>query len=92
MFAQKGNKYIYGKDQPYGQVFMKNITWQNLSLGIKIKYQFLYNCYASFEYQYSDIKSFNVDGNESSYYLDLNTPKYFQGTNHTFVTGINLGF
>lgn len=92
VFAQKGNKYEYGKDQPWGQSFMKNITWQNLTLGLKLKYQFLYNCYFSFEYQYSDIKGFNIDGKEPSFYLDINTPKYFQGTNHTIIGGFNFGF
>ena len=71
---------------------MESITWSNESYSLKILYEFISEAYLYFDFTASNIQGYDVDGHTSQYYLDLFTPKSFQGKNNTVTLGFNIGF
>ena len=91
--ARHGNEYVYdtGLDATTHPV-LQNITWQNKSISLKARYEFLSNAYLFGEILFSKIQSFDVDGKSALYYLNLFTPKLFQGNQSTISGGFAFGF
>jgi hypothetical protein len=92
-YAVHGNEYQYisGTDaEKYP--FIKDKTWQMNAVEVKCTYQMYSGIFVYLSYEISDIKGFDVDDHTASYYLDLYTPKLYQGNTHTLSTGFNIGF
>lgn len=91
--ARHGNEYVYdtGLDATTHPV-LQNITWQNKSISLKARYEFLSNAYLFGEILFSNIQSFDVDGKSAQFYLNLYTPKFFQGNQSTITGGFTFGF
>lgn len=93
--ARKGNIYEYTLNRvkdPTSNPVLKDIVWQNVSSSLGISYEFLNNCYLSTTYTHSTINSQTVDGKTAAYYLNLFTPKFFQGKTNTFCISAGIGF
>ncbi|MGE5424348.1 MAG: hypothetical protein ACM3N9_03230 [Syntrophothermus sp.] len=67
-------------------------TWQSQTISIGASYQFASNCYLVMRYDNGDIQGFSADGHQPEYYLNLFTPKFYQGKTNTFTAGFNFGF
>lgn len=92
-YAVHGNEYQYinGTDaEKYP--FIKDKTWQMNAVETKCTYQIYSGIFVYLSYEISDIKGFDVDDHTASYYLDLYTPKLYQGNTHTLSAGFNIGF
>ncbi len=82
--AQHGDDVPYLTDAGYAVdevPFLKNITWQNHSLEVSARYEFVSNGYFFVRYLNS-----NRQGDERY------QPAVMNGNTNTFLTGINLGF
>lgn len=82
------------------QDFMQDIVWTNQTYAFDIVYEMFNNIYAGFNIQYSDIQSntpssfqlIGEDRYDAQGYLDVYTPKAFQGKNITVGMSLSLGF
>jgi hypothetical protein len=91
--AKHGNDYQYiDPNQAELLPFMESIIWSNESYSLKILYEFISETYLYFDFTASNIKGYDVDGHTVQYYLDLFTPKTFQGKNNTITLGFNIRF
>ncbi len=82
--ARHGKSYQYN----HGNVaitypFMKQVLWENTSFSFLLQYEFAYNCFFKAGYQYN-----KAQGQD----MKIFTPEFYQGENHTFNFGFNLGF
>lgn len=92
-FAQHGNNYIYGVDEPSDmQPMLKDITYQKNVIGLKGKYEFINNAYIFAGIFISDITSNDVDGITAEEYLSMFSPEMFWGNTTTINLGFNIGF
>lgn len=90
--AIKGNIYRYGDLGVFGGLpFMKNKTWKNNTFSLKASYESMYNTTFFIEAIKSNIEGFAVDGKSAQYYLDLFTPKAFQGNQFILNAGLAIG-
>jgi hypothetical protein len=91
--ARHGNEYEYvdGGDAVRYPILQDN-TWTHVSHSLSASYEVFTNCHLSFEYLFSDIRGYDVDGQTAQYYLDRFTPEYFQGKKNTMMFRINIGF
>jgi hypothetical protein len=92
LFARHGNDYIYNPYEPIDSypILDKN-TWTNSSQSFSYTYEFLTNCYFSFEFLHSNIKGYDIDGQSAQYYLDKYSPAFFQGKKNTLMLRMNFG-
>lgn len=67
-------------------------SWQNKTLQVTASYEFWQNMYLKLIYQDSNIKGFDIDGQNAQYYLDMFTPAYYHGSQQTFSLQFNIGF
>jgi hypothetical protein len=82
------------------QDFMQDIVWTSQTYAFDIVYEMFNNIYAGFNIQYSDIQSntpssfqlIGEDRYDAQGYLDVYTPKAFQGKNITVGMSLSLGF
>ncbi|GHT31252.1 hypothetical protein FACS189434_00680 [Bacteroidia bacterium] len=82
------------------QKFMKDVVWTNTTYSFKALYELINNMYLGMNITYSDIqghdaKSAKIDGEvrkNAQGYLDLYTPKFFQGKNLTLNMMLSIGF
>jgi hypothetical protein len=101
--AKHGNEYRYIRgevEKIISQPVLGEITWTNQTFAFSAQYEVIKNTYASLKVQYSDIQGHNLTSNpidgevrhDAQGYLDLFTPKFYQGKNVTFEAGLSLGF
>jgi hypothetical protein len=91
--AKKGNIYQYGDIGIFGGLpFIKDVIWENNTLALKATYELFLNTILFVEAINSNIKGYAVDGKSEQYYLDLFTPKSFQGNQIIVNTGLAIGF
>jgi len=93
LLAKHGNEYQYtdGGDAVLYPV-MESTSWSNESYTLTMSYEFISESYLYFQYSFSDIQGFDLDGNTAQYYLDLYTPPLLQGKTQTLTFGFNFGF
>jgi hypothetical protein len=92
-FAQHGNNYIYGVDEPNDALpVLQDITYQKNVIGLKGKYEFINNAYVFAGIFISDISSNDVDGITAEEYLTMFAPEMFWGNTTTLNLGFNIGF
>jgi len=90
--ATHGNEYQYISESRADNPVLDEITWDNERFSLKSRYEFIFEGYLFLEYTHSNIQGYNIDGISSQYYLDLFTPKFYQGKKNTFTFGFNIGF
>ena len=101
--AKRGNEYQYIRKEILNiisQEVMKDIVWTNQTFAFKALYEVFNNCYAGINLIYSNIqghdaKSDPIPGEtrlDAQEYLDLFTPKFFQGQNFTLNMMLTVGF
>jgi hypothetical protein len=93
--AERGNVYVYehGTGQPLdSNPVLDDITWSNTTWLFRAEHLPVYNIRLFIEYQISNIKGYDVDGNTAQYYLNLFTPQYLHGKTGTLVMGFGMGF
>lgn len=95
--AQHGNEYSYQEVYDNGLKvdelpFMQDITWENTSLSFSVRWEFVHDWCLFASCTSSSIVGYDVDGQTAQYYLDLFTPKAFQGKNTIVNIGLNLGW
>ncbi len=92
-YARHGNEYAYTTGIKADELpFMKDITWQNLTVSLTSRWEFIHDSWLYLNIAQSSIKGYNVDGHNAQYYLDLYTPKSFQGDKLIVTAGLNFGF
>jgi len=92
-YARHGNEYAYTNGNEAELLpFMKNVTWQNLTVSFTSRWEFIHDSWLYLNVAQSDIKGYNIDGHTAQEYLDLYTPKSFQGKNTIITAGLNFGF
>ena len=90
-YARHGNEYPYTiTPDPTKYPVLKNITWQNKSLSLKARYEFLSNAYIFGEILFSNIQSYNVDGNRPSIILISIRPSFSRAINPQFPAVLHL--
>jgi hypothetical protein len=91
--ARHCNEYEYksGLDAVEFPILLEN-TWTSTMHSVLCSYEFLTNCYLSFEYRLRDTRGYDVDGQTAQYYLDKFTPEFFQGKKGTVMVRVNVGF
>ena len=88
--AQHGPDYAYDLNDDEGDFvdehpFMERVTWQNQTISLGARYEFINNAYIFAEYILSDITG---DEEQVNYY----TPEFFRGKQNTISAGFNIGF
>ncbi|RPH33817.1 MAG: hypothetical protein EHM93_03125 [Bacteroidales bacterium] len=92
-YARHGNEYDYTTGSNADELpFIKDVTWQNITLSFTCRWEFIHDSWLYLNLAQSSIKGFDVDGHTAQYYLDLYTPKSFQGDNLIVIAGLNFGF
>ena len=92
-YARHGNEYPYLTAPNVDELpIMKDITWQNITLSLTGRWEFIHDSWLLLSAAQSNIRGFDVDGHTAQYYLDLYTPKSFQGKNLIITAGLNFGF
>jgi len=92
-YARHGNEYAYTTAPNEDELpFMKDVTWQNLTISLTGRWEFIHDSWLYLNVAQSNIKGFDVDGKTAQYYLDLYTPRTFQGKNLIVTAGLNFGF
>jgi hypothetical protein len=92
-FAQHGNHYIYGVDEPGDELpMLKDITYQKSVIGLKGKYEFINNAYAFLGVFIGNVESNDVDGITAEEYLSMFSPEMYWGSTTTINLGFNIGF
>ncbi|PLX15248.1 MAG: hypothetical protein C0599_16990 [Salinivirgaceae bacterium] len=92
--AFHGNEYAYdGGDRDIdAKPVLQDKTWQNKTFLLSASYEILQNVYFKLIYENTNIKGFDVDGQDAQYYLDMYTPAYYQGNQQTISFQFNIGF
>jgi len=101
--AKHGNDYEYIRKEIFNiisQPVLNEITWSNQTFAFSAQYEVFKNTYASLKLQYSDTQGHNITSEpikgenhlDAQGYLDLFTPKFYQGKNVTFEVGLAIGF
>ena len=92
-YARHGNEYAY-TDGNLAELlpYMKDVTWENLTLSLTARWEFIHDSWLFLNVAQSNIKGYAVDGHTAQYYLDLYTPPSFQGKNTIITAGLNFGF
>lgn len=91
--AKHGNEYSYTDGNEAELLpYMQDITWKNTSVSLTTRWEFIHDSWLFLSVTRSDIKGYDVDGKTAQYYLDLYTPKSFQGKNAIICAGLNFGF
>lgn len=91
--ARHGNEYAYSDGNVAEKLpFMQNVTWENTSFILTARWEFIHDSWLLASLTHSNIQGFNVDSKSAQYYLDLYTPKPFQGDNTIITVGLNFGF
>lgn len=91
--ARHGNEYAYSDGNVAEKLpFMQNVTWKNTSFILTARWEFIHDSWLFASLTHSNIQGFNVDSKPAQYYLDLYTPKPFQGDNTIITVGLNFGF
>ncbi len=86
-------KYIINGTVPIDEVpVLKDKTWSNQTLALKIEYRPFANTNLFLEYAKSNIQGYNVDNKTAQYYLDLYSPEYLHGSNSVVTFGFAFGF
>ncbi len=92
-YARHGNEYDYITGSNADELpFMKDITWRNITISFTSRWEFIHDSWLYLNVSKSSIKGYDVDGKTAQYYLDLYTPKSFQGDNLIITAGLNFGF
>jgi hypothetical protein len=92
-YARHGNEYAYTTGILADELpFMKDVTWQNLTVSLTARWEFIHDSWLYLNVAQSNIKGFDADGHTAQYYLDLYTPPSFQGKNTIITAGLNFGF
>ena len=98
IYARHGNEYAYTTGVMADELpIMKDITWQNTTYSLTGRWEFIHDSWLFLSVAQSNIQGFNVDSDNGLYhtaqdYLDLYTPKSFQGKNLIVTGGLNFGF
>ena len=102
--ARHYNDYNYDRNS-IGRIIAKEtydqLTWQNDIINLTALYEIGNNVFAHFSMEYNNARGYDQSsrvGSESENcltaqgFLDLYTPKFYQGKNLTFSLGLNIGF
>jgi hypothetical protein len=82
VLAQHGDEYPDDRSYDYDLLrFMQNKTWQQQSVGLSARYEFINNGYFFMRYLYSQQEGEKI-------YL----PEFMNGNTQSFSTGLNIGF
>lgn len=82
--ARHGNTFDYiNGSEAITHPFMQEVKWQNKSINIMARYEFVYNSFLKVAFLYNESKGED---------LTLFTPNFYQGKNNTISFGFNLGF
>lgn len=91
--AKHGNEYAYTTGTGVDLFpFMESVTWKNTSLSFTARWEFIHDSWLFLSATQSNIQGYDVDGKTAQEYLDLYTPKSFQGKNTIICAGLNFGF
>lgn len=95
--AKHGNEYDYLEEYDGGVKvdelpFMQDVTWKNTTFTLSARWEFVHDWWLYADFTHSNIVGYDVDGQTAQYYLNLYTPKSFQGKNDIITLGLNLGF
>jgi len=101
--AKHGNEYEYIRGQVINiisQPVLNEITWSNQTVAFSAQYELFKNTYANLKLQHSNIQGYDLTSKpiagevrkDAQGYLDLFTPKFYQGKNVTFECGLSFGF
>ncbi len=92
-YARHGNEYDYTTGSNADLYpFMKDVTWKNITISFTSRWEFIHDSWLYLNVSKSSIKGYDVDGKTAQHYLDLYTPKSFQGDNLIVTAGLNIGF
>lgn len=92
-YARHGNEYNYTTGSNADSFpFMKDVTWQNITISFTTRWEFIHDSWLYLNVSHSSIKGYDVDGKAAQFYLDLFTPKSFQGDKLIITAGLNIGF
>ncbi|HCT29577.1 MAG TPA: hypothetical protein DIW31_02330 [Bacteroidales bacterium] len=92
-YARHGNEYAYITGSNADEYpFMKDVTWMNITVSFTCRWEFIHDSWLYLNVSKSNIRGYNIDGHTAQYYLDLYTPKSFQGDNLVVTAGLNFGF
>jgi len=92
-YARHGNEYDYTTGSNADELpFMKDVTWQNITISFTSRWEFIHDSWLYLNVSKSRIKGYDVDGKTAQDYLDMYTPKSFQGDNLIVTAGMNIGF
>ena len=91
--ARHGNEYAYTTGSGVDLLpFMESVTWKNTSISFTARWEFIHDSWLYISATQSNIRGYDVDGKTAQEYLDLYTPKSFQGKNAIVCVGLNFGF
>lgn len=91
--ARHGNEYAYTTGSGVDLLpFMERVTWKNTSISFTARWEFIHDSWLYISATQSNIRGYDVDGKTAQEYLDLYTPKSFQGKNAIVCVGLNFGF
>jgi hypothetical protein len=91
--AKHGNEYAYTSGSDVDLLpYMQDVTWKNTTMSLTTRWEFIHDSWLFLSVTQSDIKGYDVDGKTAQYYLNLYTPKSFQGKNTIICAGLNFGF
>ena len=76
------------------------MVWQNDLIALKATYEIFNNAYAVVNFEWNNARGYTpkseaIEGETrltSKGYLDLYTPKFYQGNNITITCGLSFGF
>ncbi|MEI8201419.1 MAG: hypothetical protein WCH34_00285 [Bacteroidota bacterium] len=71
---------------------LKNKTWSNETLQLRVEYRPFANTSVFLEYANSNIQGYDMDMKTAKYYLDMYTSEYLQGKNNILTLGFAFGF
>lgn len=92
-YARHGNEYAYTTGSVADEFpVLKDITWKNVTISLTCRWEFIHDSWLFLNVAKSEIQGYDVDGKTAQYYLDLYTPKSFQGKNTVITSGLNFGF
>lgn len=103
--ARHFNDYVYQRKTVSTVISQKpfdELVWQNNSIAFKALYELINNCYVYIGAEYNHAQGYDRSAKASlntyennltaQQYLDMYTPKFYQGKNFTFEFGFNFGF
>lgn len=91
--AIHGNEYEYTDGNEAERLpFTEDKTWEMIQGSVKAQYEIMSEMYIYLDYTYSDISTYEVDGQSAEYYMELYTPEFYYGITNTFSVGLYIGF